>query len=112
MKDTDKKKPTVHDLTVYLRESFYLPENRQEYNFRNENGYILTEQTDLNEFTVELNNGLNKLIEVSDVTGRVILITQSLDNKTVVNLKEIAHGIYYVKIKSDNSVEVIKVIKN
>ncbi len=64
------------------------------------------------EFTVELNNGLNKLIEVSDVTGRVIVTTQSLDNKTVVNLKEIAHGIYYVKIQSDNSVEVIKVIKN
>jgi hypothetical protein len=54
MKDLDKKKPTVHDLTVYLREGFYLPDNRQKYKFRNRTGYILTNQTDLGEFTNEL----------------------------------------------------------
>lgn len=53
VKDADKKKPTVHDLTVYLRESFYLPDSRQEYKFRNKTGYILTEQVDLNEFVTD-----------------------------------------------------------
>jgi hypothetical protein len=54
MKDTDKKKPTVHDLTVYLREGFYLPDNRQEYKFKNKTGYTLTDQTDLTDFVNEL----------------------------------------------------------
>jgi hypothetical protein len=53
MKETEKM-PTVHDLTVYLREDFYLPDNRQEYKFKNKTGYILTNQTDLREFTNEL----------------------------------------------------------
>jgi hypothetical protein len=54
MKDTDKKKPTVHDLTVYLREGFYLPDNRQEYKFKNKTGYTLTYQTYLTDFVNEL----------------------------------------------------------
>ncbi len=52
-KDVEKK-PTVHDLTVYLREGFYLPHNRQEYKFKNKTGYILTNHTDLTDFTSEL----------------------------------------------------------
>lgn len=54
MKDTDKKKPTVHDLTVYLRDSSYLPGSRQEYKIRNKTGYVLTEQVDTNDFITEL----------------------------------------------------------
>lgn len=54
LKDIDKKKPKVHDLTVYLRENFYLPDTRLEYKFRNKTGYILTDQTVLNEFIIEL----------------------------------------------------------
>jgi len=64
------------------------------------------------EFTVELNNGLNKTIEVSDLTGRVIVSSQTQDTKTVVNLNNFANGVYYVKIQSNNSVEVIKVVKH
>lgn len=62
MKDTDKKKPTVHDLTVYLRESFYLPDSRQEYKFRNKTGYLLTEQADLNDFIFELKSDFENYI--------------------------------------------------
>ena len=54
MKDTDKKKPTVHDLTIYIRENSYLPDSRQEYKFRNKTGYVLTVQTDLNDFLIKL----------------------------------------------------------
>ena len=64
------------------------------------------------EFTVELNNGLNKTIEVSDLTGRVILATQTQNDKTVVNLNNFANGVYYVKIQSNKSVEVMKVVKH
>lgn len=64
------------------------------------------------EFTVELNNGLTKNIQITDVTGRVILTEVTSDDKTTVNLNAYSKGIYYVKIQSDNAVEVIKVIKN
>lgn len=88
MKDTDKKKPTVHDLTVYLREGFYLPDNRQEYKFRNKTGYILTNQTDLGEFTDELKKDfenhiipfLDKLNSLQDCIGKFGDVTFWGDN--------------------------------
>ena len=46
-----QKKPTVYDLTVGLRESSYLPDNRLEHKFRNKTGYLLTEETELNDFS-------------------------------------------------------------
>ncbi len=63
------------------------------------------------EFTIELNNGLNKTIEVTDLTGRVVLTSASSKDKVNVNMANLANGIYYVKIQSDNAVEVIKIVK-
>ncbi len=54
MRDSNRKKPTVHDLTVYLSQGFYLPDSRQEYKFKNKTGYTLTNAVVLTEFTVEL----------------------------------------------------------
>lgn len=54
MKDVDKKKPTVHDLTVFSREGFYLPKSRQEYKYKNNTGYTLTSQADISNFISEL----------------------------------------------------------
>jgi hypothetical protein len=54
MNDTNRKKPTVHNLTVYLRESSYLPQNRQEYIYRTKLGYSLNDKTDLTNFVTEL----------------------------------------------------------
>jgi hypothetical protein len=62
-------------------------------------------------FTIELNNGLTKNIQVIDLTGRTILSKESNDDKTSVNLHGFAGGVYYVKIQSDKKVEIIKVIK-
>jgi len=62
MKDSDKEKPTVHDLTVYLREGFYLPDDRQEYKFKNKTGYTLTDQADLNDFGTELKSDFDNYI--------------------------------------------------
>ncbi len=63
------------------------------------------------EFTIELNNGLNKLIEVIDLTGRVLLTNSTSNDKVNVNINYLANGIYYIKIQSSNVIEVVKVIK-
>ena len=42
-------KPTVHDLTVYLREDFYLS-HRLFNKFRNKTGYTITDKTNLENF--------------------------------------------------------------
>jgi hypothetical protein len=63
------------------------------------------------EFTIELNNGSEKTIEVSDLTGRVIFKSSSLKDKTNVNLNSFANGVYFVKIQSNDITEIIKVVK-
>ena len=63
-------------------------------------------------FTVELVNGVNKTIEVMDVTGRVVLSNTTTNNTTDVNISTLANGVYYVKVKSENVSEVIKVVKH
>ena len=62
-------------------------------------------------FTIDLNNGLTKNIEVLDVTGRIILANTSENDQITVNINNLSNGIYYVKVKSDNAVEVLKVVK-
>ena len=54
IKDINKKNPTVHDLNVYLREGFYLPDNRKEYKYKNKTGYTLNSNDYLFDFITEL----------------------------------------------------------
>lgn len=54
MKDSGKKRPAYHDLTVYLREGYYLFPNRSIHEFRNKTGYTVNEETDLGAFINEL----------------------------------------------------------
>lgn len=61
--------------------------------------------------TVELNNSLTKTITVSDLTGRVVMATTNNNGTIDLNLNELANGVYYVKVSSDNASEVIKVVK-
>jgi hypothetical protein len=63
------------------------------------------------EFVIELANGLTKSINVTDVTGRIILSETSDLDKSTLNLTHFANGVYYVKIKSGNGAEVIRVVK-
>jgi len=63
------------------------------------------------EFIIELNNGLNKTVEISDVTGRIILSNTSTKDKINVNINSLSNGIYYVKIQSEKTMNIIKVIK-
>jgi hypothetical protein len=63
-------------------------------------------------FIVELNNNAAKTVQVSDLTGRVVMTGSSNTDKVNVNISSLANGIYYVKIQSNNAVETIKVVKN
>jgi hypothetical protein len=59
-----------------------------------------------------LNNNAAKTVQVSDLTGRVVMTGSSNTDKVNVNISSLANGIYYVKIQSNNAVETIKVVKN
>jgi hypothetical protein len=60
---------------------------------------------------VELNGSSYKTVQLLDMTGRVIL-SQSVDaQNSVLNISKYANGVYFVKAVSDNSVKVIRVVK-
>lgn len=62
-------------------------------------------------FIVQLNNGSVKIIELIDITGRIVLAHTSLNDKIEFDINTLANGVYYVKVQSNNSVEVIKIVK-
>jgi hypothetical protein len=62
-------------------------------------------------FTIELNNGSVKTIEIMDLTGRIVLTNTSSNDKIDFNISNLANGVYFVKVQSNNSVEVIKIVK-
>ena len=64
------------------------------------------------EVTVELNNGLINSIEVTDLTGRVIMNVDTKEEVVNLNLNKLSNGVYYFKIKSTEHVEIIKVVKS
>ncbi|MGZ4043283.1 MAG: T9SS type A sorting domain-containing protein [Bacteroidia bacterium] len=63
------------------------------------------------EFTVELANGSSKLIEVIDISGRVVKQVKSNDDSVNMNLNGFASGLYYLKITSNNITDVTKIMK-
>ena len=63
------------------------------------------------EFSIETSNTLNKSIEIIDVTGKVVHTSTSNLEVVKLNLKDVSNGVYYVKIQSNNSVDVVKVVK-
>jgi hypothetical protein len=62
-------------------------------------------------FTIELNNNSVKTVEVTDITGRLILANTSVAEQINVNIADLANGIYYVKFQSETATEVIKIVK-
>ena len=63
-------------------------------------------------FTIELKNGKDKTISVLDVTGRLILTATEKNDLVKVDISSLSHGIYYVRIQSENATDVIKLVKN
>jgi hypothetical protein len=74
-------------------------------------GVVVYPNPNTGSFTIELNNGSVKTIEVMDVTGRIILTNTSSNDKADFNISGLSNGIYYVRVQSNNSVEVIKIVK-
>ena len=65
-----------------------------------------------NAVTLEFNNNSVKNISLLDLTGRVVLNTSVSDEKTTLNISNLAKGIYYVRIQTNNKVEVAKIVKD
>ena len=53
MKDLSKN-PTHFDLTVPLRQDSYLPDSRKSHCYRNKTGYIIDQETAVDDFIKEL----------------------------------------------------------
>ncbi|MDP3557364.1 MAG: T9SS type A sorting domain-containing protein [Bacteroidota bacterium] len=77
----------------------------------NLNGLSVYPNPNFGQFTIELNNGALKTIEIMDVTGRIVLSNATSNDKIDFNINTLANGVYYVKIQSNNSVEVVKIVK-
>jgi hypothetical protein len=63
-------------------------------------------------FTIESAGKGEKTMEVTDISGRLILSGVIAGEKTEVNITTLANGVYYVKLRSEGAVETIKVVKN
>jgi hypothetical protein len=74
-------------------------------------GFIVYPNPNTGVFTIEVNNGSTKIIEVMDLTGRVLVSKTTLNEKVDFNINTLANGIYYVRIQTDKTVEVIKIVK-
>ncbi len=96
MKDKSKN-PLIYDLTIPLRENFYLPHNRTENLFRNKTGYILNDETDIFTFINELKSdfenyilpkldNLNELQDCIDNFGDVYFFGERMKNAIRANI--------------------------
>jgi hypothetical protein len=63
------------------------------------------------QFVVELANGLEKHIEVMDVTGRIVVDKKTTEDRSNVNISNLPTGVYYVRLRSNGDAKVFKVIK-
>lgn len=77
----------------------------------NANGFVAYPNPTNGVFTLSFNNGLEKQITVTDVTGKVVYSTTSNLQTLDINIANLANGIYSVKVQSNQTIEVIKVVK-
>lgn len=63
------------------------------------------------EFVVEWPNGAEKHIRVTDLNGRLVYTGSSAQDKITVNIASLANGMYYVQVRSGNTDETMKVMK-
>nr|WP_294779820.1 DUF4304 domain-containing protein [uncultured Flavobacterium sp.] len=61
MKDATKK-PQIYDLTIHLRENLYVSDKNNKHPFRNKNGYLLENHTDMTDFYEELKSDFENFI--------------------------------------------------
>jgi len=94
LKDPQKKRAGYFDLTVFVREDFYLSENRKSHKYRDPGGYNLKEETDLTDFIREFQK---------DFDGEIMPKLDSL-----INLKECITLYQDVILYGDNLKQYIR----
>ncbi|GIV26728.1 MAG: hypothetical protein KatS3mg027_0542 [Bacteroidia bacterium] len=62
-------------------------------------------------FVISTNSSLMKTIRIMDITGRVIVTTQSNEKDVEMNIVNYSRGIYVVEIESENGIDRINVVK-
>ena len=63
--------------------------------------------------TVELSSSLtNAGLEIVDLTGKVVFVATINQNNTDLSLISLSNGVYFVKIKSNDLVKVLKIVKD
>jgi hypothetical protein len=63
------------------------------------------------QFMVEMKNGMNKVIEVTDISGKVIYVTVTSDDATSIDISKYENGMYFVRVQSGDRKEFVKLIK-
>ena len=63
-------------------------------------------------FTLKFNSTELKLVEISDITGRVVYSTSTSLEALSVNFETLAAGLYSLKVIDDTNSSVVKIIKN
>lgn len=64
------------------------------------------------EFVINTGNYEAKKIEIIDLTGRHILSLETTEKKLIINTRYYSKGLYYVKVSSEKSSALFKLIKN
>lgn len=62
-------------------------------------------------FTVELNASLAKGLQLIDLNGKIVYAISMPEEKTELNISELANGIYYLKIVFEDTIKVLKLVK-
>ncbi len=63
-------------------------------------------------FTVELKAGSLTSVVISDITGRKVLEASGNTSSAEVDLTELANGVYYAAVASENGTAVVRIVKN
>lgn len=62
-------------------------------------------------FTIELGNGSKKVVELMDFTGKIVYSETNENVRTDIDISGLAHGVYHLRITYNNTVEIVKVVK-
>jgi len=63
-------------------------------------------------FRVDMNSAADRVLTVSDLSGRVIIKNVSDQQSVEMNINELAAGVYYLSVESKDSKTVLKIVKN
>lgn len=65
-----------------------------------------------NNWTFVFENNQIESIDIVDVTGKIVYTNQSIANAISVDASSLTSGIYFAKIKANNAIQTIKLVRN